>query len=191
MLGFTISIDADGIVTLGFGGGKTWDLTWTTTDIRDEMRFTANFSGVTSDQAADRTHLRGVYPDRTAILDLPSESVQAGQSLSDTGQTETVWYAHRVGWRLRLHADGQPYDTAYNEYHALRSFFVDHATKGYRFRYYRDTDEERPYAEKTAPSGFQVFTLDAGDFFWSPVPQQDNWYQHWERDLTCWPNTGT
>ncbi len=191
---FAIGVTDAGLVQLSMGAGKTATITWGAggTTLRDWLRL----SGVTQDLTDDPTaaqgtyiHQGGYYPNayRCALEDLPSDEPAVSQSMVDDGsEVYTIGWAEPTAWRLRIRAKGFPYSlSGRNEFHAMRSL-MQHLSRGYKFRYYRDASVATAYDEGDNPRGYHTLTLDAESVGWAPAPVVGNIYNQFEKSLRAW-----
>lgn len=176
------SVTADGSFVFAVGVGDVLEITWTVTTSATELRDDLRFSGAVTTVAPTSTGsqpVRGSYfPIRAIVEDLAANETVGSQAVADDGTAETITYALQVGHRLEVHAEGQPYAGAVNEYTALQSFVEDHAAKGCRFRYYRDAANTTPYTIAN-PGGYSIWRAAFRSVQdWAPVPYIAGWYQH-------------
>lgn len=168
--------------------GTPVTITWTSDGegLRDLLRFSGATQVTTGTPvSAERVHLGGYYPVRCAVEDIEETTVLASQSEADDGSLENITYATRSGHRLVMQAnEASPYALAYNEYHALRSFVLDWAGQGRRFRWYRNASETAEYSAVSNPDGWQTFKAVLSSVrAWSPIPEQDGYYTRWIQSL--------
>lgn len=171
---FSLTVDTStGIVSAVLGSGETGELDWDghsggsldATEVRDNLRYSGDLS--LSDVAVDgsRCHRAGFYPVYVAVNDLKFITEFAFQRVSDTGKAWSLSYQTRTDWEITFQTkDSNPYDTVYNEYHALEDLFINHLMKGKGMRYYRDKTVTSAFADVSAPTGYLNLVMRTRNF---------------------------
>jgi hypothetical protein len=168
---FTISVSSAGLISMAMGSTRVLVVTWTTTDVRDWMRYTGTLTitGNSESEVNTRPHVGGVYLDKDVESDFRRIPPAASQSRAVGGQIETIYRAQFFERSLRFQAQGPPRATTETQVEAVKDFFATHASRGKRFLYFPDASVDTAYVRVTNPRGYDELVA-IGDLSYREEP---------------------
>ena len=189
--GFECGISSAGIVWMKMAAGQTATLTWTDTELRDQLGYEGATASLTDAElhgtlVADRSYWAnvGVLADepQDETTRASSRAINATTYVVNLGEFRRINFAVRVpGW-WRVAGDAL--------YHQLHNLFRDHMLLGERFRYYLDATATGEFSA-TNRYGYHVCTLGLEHDKWDirPINRQSKvWYEGaWTFDVYVAP----
>lgn len=175
---YTVSLDDDadsslGKVTISATGVTTFNITWSSTDLRDRLGFTANLSGAatyTGSEQAEYLFLPNVYRSNPMSPDGDQGAEESDFSItfSSSGASKRLAYNRRQVDNLEFtHLLGSKafitWESTTNE--SLQKFWRDVIYPGYPFRYHKSRDTDATFVTWVALGG--------GEF--KPKPVNPGW----------------
>lgn len=180
------------------GGAATFEIAWTGVSgctagelgAHCAMKYTAGVinAGFTWTKASPITGERpitfGLCPALIMVADV--EGFEAVQSVFEpsTGAPQTIHYANRKRRRLQLTFSGSPWSATWAEYQQFEDF-MQWATAGFRWRYYRDVSNESVFHKTQNPWGYVALVNGGSTRAFEATNLVEGFYNWFSHELDC------
>jgi hypothetical protein len=165
---FSASLTA-GVWSFAGAGGEVYEIVFTTTTLRDWMRYSGTVTVTAGAESPDpdRQMMGYLYLEKEVQRDKLVLEPRASQSRSVTGQIETLYRTALRTRSIRIRTTGPPRSTTKTTYQATEDLWSSHFAQGKRWRCHVDASVETPWALFANPRGYETF-VHLGPTKWDP-----------------------